>query len=140
MRANTKFFVLIVASVVTPLACAGLIGTFLNRNALMTQKPYAVAILDHLMPGDGGEALAEKISTSPTLKGTKLILLSSSGDSFPREKLGRLGLVRFLLKPARQSQLFDAVATALGESARAASIYPVANAAAFLTEAHVETL
>ena len=43
-------------------------------------KPYDVAFLDQMMPGMSGEDLAERIKSHPSLRDTKLVLVSSAGS------------------------------------------------------------
>jgi PAS domain S-box-containing protein len=78
-------------------------------------RPYGLALLDFQMPGsmDGG-ALAAAIRARPAISATKLILLTSMGESASAEELG---VECALTKPVNQSQLHDAIATILAGAA-----------------------
>lgn len=71
--------------------------------------PYDLVLLDLQMPGMDGYALAKAMNADPALKEIPRLLLSSGGLGEEAERKA-LGIVRSLLKPVRQSQLFDAVA------------------------------
>ena len=77
-------------------------------------RPYAMVILDVMMPEMDGFTLAEKIRRQPPLAETTLIVLSSSSESGDAARCRDLGIAAYLLKPVKQSELFDAIVTALG--------------------------
>jgi PAS domain S-box-containing protein len=91
----------------------------LNR-AILGGEPYDLALLDMHMPEMDGLALAGIITKTPALAGIPRILLSSGGLIGDAERRA-LGLAQNLLKPARQSQLFDAISSALNASTQAIS-------------------
>ena len=68
--------------------------------------PSTLVLLDLNMPDMDGLELAARIRARPALRGTRLVLLSSSGgrSAAPREEAGIDGV---LVKPVRQSQLYD---------------------------------
>ncbi len=72
------------------------------------------AILDMQMPEMDGEELARKIKSDKEANDIALILMSSSGHLAENEKLKKAGFSACLLKPVRQSQLFDSISMALG--------------------------
>jgi CheY-like chemotaxis protein/HPt (histidine-containing phosphotransfer) domain-containing protein len=94
------------------------------RQAAQTAKPIAVAITDRNMPGLGGLQLALAIKADPRLRNTVIIMLSSTGDDEP-EKMRQAGIAAFLTKPVRQSELFDAIVTALAGAPAVAVPAPV---------------
>ncbi len=71
-------------------------------------KPYDIVFMDQMMPGMSGDALAERIRAIPTLAETKLVIISSAGDSSGR-KADRLADAR-LDKPLRQRDLLACLA------------------------------
>lgn len=73
------------------------------------------AILDMQMPEMDGEELARKIKEDKETGDIALILMSSSGHLGENEKLKKAGFSACLLKPVRQSQLFDSISMALGQ-------------------------
>jgi len=71
-------------------------------------KPYDIVFMDQMMPGMSGDALAERIRAIPTLAETKLVIISSAGDTSSR-KTDRLADAR-LDKPLRQRDLLACLA------------------------------
>jgi signal transduction histidine kinase/CheY-like chemotaxis protein/HPt (histidine-containing phosphotransfer) domain-containing protein len=74
-------------------------------------EPYDVALLDFNMPGENGLQLARRIDATPRLRGTRLIMLSSSSATLT--ELRASGISHHLEKPVSQSRLLDAIATSL---------------------------
>ena len=71
-------------------------------------KPYDIVFMDQMMPGMSGDALAERIRAIPSLAETKLVIVSSAGDTSSR-KTDRLADAR-LDKPLRQRDLLACLA------------------------------
>ena len=82
------------------------------RHAADAGRPYDLALVDMAMPGMDGLELARTVSTDPTLRSVRLILLSSL--IVGSEEAARAGFVVRLTKPARLSQLHDAIQRAMG--------------------------
>ncbi|MBI5833361.1 MAG: response regulator [Armatimonadetes bacterium] len=76
-------------------------------------RPYAVALLDHMMPGLDGEMLGRRIRAEAALDDVKLIMLTSHGRREDAERMLELGFSAYLAKPVRMSQLQHALATTL---------------------------
>jgi signal transduction histidine kinase/CheY-like chemotaxis protein/HPt (histidine-containing phosphotransfer) domain-containing protein len=81
------------------------------HHAAQTVDPYDIALLDFNMPGENGLELARRITASPTLRNTRLILLTSSGQMAADDP--STGISSHLTKPVRQSRLLDAISTAM---------------------------
>jgi PAS domain S-box-containing protein len=81
--------------------------------ALRSAGPFDLALLDFQMPGMDGLELARRIRADPALAGLRLILLTSLGVRGQREQARAAGFAGYLVKPVRQSQLFDCLATAM---------------------------
>jgi light-regulated signal transduction histidine kinase (bacteriophytochrome)/DNA-binding response OmpR family regulator len=79
----------------------------LLRAAVESGLPYDLALLDVQMPGMNGFSLAEAIRDDPLLAATRLIVLTSMGHAPHSAELARLGIESFLVKPVKQSRLFD---------------------------------
>jgi PAS domain S-box-containing protein len=80
-------------------------------------SPFALVLLDAMMPEMDGFTVAERIRQGPEPVGSTLMMLSSANR---REDAGRcreLGVAAYLTKPVRQSTLLDAIMTTLGPSA-----------------------
>ncbi|MEN8178558.1 MAG: response regulator [Pseudomonadota bacterium] len=88
----------------------------LLQEAATDGKPYALAILDRMMPGMDGITLARKIKADPRTTGTRLLMYSAmheeAGDTVWREA----GIGAYLSKPARLSELHDQLLSLLGEN------------------------
>ncbi|MDO9142508.1 MAG: response regulator [Methylobacter sp.] len=80
--------------------------------AALRNEPYDLLLSDMQMPDMDGFALARAILEKPAIAGIPRILLSSGNIGLQRER-SALGFSQSLLKPVRQSQLFDAVIDAL---------------------------
>jgi signal transduction histidine kinase/CheY-like chemotaxis protein/HPt (histidine-containing phosphotransfer) domain-containing protein len=87
------------------------VASALLHTAAEAADPYDVALLDFNMPGENGIELARRITASPSLHRTRLILLASSGH--PASEQAATGIGQQLIKPIRQSRLLDAIAAAM---------------------------
>ena len=86
--------------------------------------PFDVALLDMEMPGMDGVGLARAVRADPALQAIRLILLTSVARIGGDEAARKLGLDAALVKPVRQSELYNCLITVLGVTA------PVAGAGA----------
>jgi light-regulated signal transduction histidine kinase (bacteriophytochrome)/CheY-like chemotaxis protein len=77
------------------------------RAAAGEGRPYDVALLDVQMPGMDGFTLAATIKGDPSIAGTRLIVLTSMGHVLRSAELNQLGIESYLVKPVKQSRLFD---------------------------------
>jgi len=84
------------------------------REAAAAGTPFSLVILDMQMPVMDGVMLARAIKSEPAIAHTKLIMLSSLGEQLEQEELRAVGINACLVKPAKQSCLFDCIADALG--------------------------
>ena len=80
--------------------------------AVLRNEPYDLLLSDMQMPDMDGFTLAQAIIENPAIADTPRILLSSGALGSQVERL-ELGYAQSLLKPVRQSQLFDAIIDAL---------------------------
>ena len=80
------------------------------------ETPYRLVILDMMMPGMNGLELAEAIRSRPNLDNVDLIMLTSLDAKGELESSREKGISLHLVKPVRQSQLLNAVASVLGIS------------------------
>jgi PAS domain S-box-containing protein len=76
---------------------------------------YDLAILDAQMPEMDGLMLARAIQADPVLAGTRLILLTSMGEKLSPETMRETGIARCLVKPIRQSDLYNCLLSVLAE-------------------------
>jgi PAS domain S-box-containing protein len=87
------------------------------RSALAAGDPYRLVLLDMHMPGTNGLTLARSIKAESDLAATRLVLLSSLGGRLDAEELNAAGIDNCLVKPIKQSLLFDSIATVMARSA-----------------------
>ena len=112
------------------------------REANEAGYPFAAAILDMQMPGMDGAQLARAIKADPALAPVRLVLMTSLGTRGDSRELEQIGFAACLVKPVRQSDLFDRLASIMAGSAvaieeprRTASAGPID--AARLSTAHI---
>jgi PAS domain S-box-containing protein len=79
--------------------------------------PYAAAVIDMQMPDMDGADLARAIKADETLKRTRLVLMTSLGQRGDARQMEEIGFSAYLVKPARQSDLFDSLSTVLARAA-----------------------
>jgi signal transduction histidine kinase/DNA-binding response OmpR family regulator len=87
------------------------------RAACEEGQPYDVALLDVQMPEMDGLMLAAAIKSDPGLTGTRLIVLTSMGHVLSSAELQQLGIEAYLVKPVKQSRLFDCLISHAGSRA-----------------------
>ncbi len=76
-------------------------------------KPFAVAVIDMIMPGINGLDFARQIKENPKLAPTGLVMVSSMSWKGDTRIVRELGLHQLMTKPVRRSDLLDAVSRAL---------------------------
>ena len=87
------------------------------RAAHHAGKPYALVILDMLMPHMNGLELAHSIKAEADLAPVRLVLLSS-GTQYDEEQSAReAGIAAYVAKPVSQARLYDAITTAMSTAA-----------------------
>ena len=82
-------------------------------SAAAERRPYRLAVVDLVMPGMDGTAVARAIRADALLSPTVLLMVTSTDNPFDPDEMRRLGFADCLTKPVRQSQLFDAVMDAV---------------------------
>ncbi|MCA9060359.1 MAG: response regulator, partial [Planctomycetaceae bacterium] len=88
-------------------------GMRLLKQAQTAGTPFLLLLSDVNMPQHDGFALAEWIRADETVSEIPIILLTSSGRPGDADRRRRLNIAANLLKPVKQSDLFDAVVTVL---------------------------
>jgi signal transduction histidine kinase/CheY-like chemotaxis protein len=89
----------------------------LLRTAVTDGKPYDLALLDMQMPEMDGMTLARAIKADPAISSTRLIILTSMGYMHTQDELKAAGVDAYLVKPIKQSRLFDCLVNVLGRAA-----------------------
>jgi signal transduction histidine kinase/CheY-like chemotaxis protein len=80
-----------------------------------SENIFALVLLDVHMPDMDGFAVAEQIRSNYKQQGIKVILLTSASMPSDVARCRELGISDYLSKPIKQSELFDAIATAMAE-------------------------
>lgn len=88
------------------------------RTAAAEGKPFNIAIVDMMMPGMDGLQLVAHIKNEPAIEGAALIMLTSVGQYGDIAKAYQAGIDAYLTKPARQSQLYNAIVNVTGGALR----------------------
>lgn len=82
-------------------------------SAIADSRPYSVILLDAHMPGMDGFAVAKQIKADPHLSHIPIMMLSSSDLSSDAEQCRQLGIETYVVKPVRQTELYDALCAAI---------------------------
>src|SRR5688500_8720686 len=101
-----------------PSCCAG--GeepVALWRQGAEEGQPFELLLTDINMPGMDGFALVAQLRADPKLAESIVIVLTSGDRPNDAQRAQELAVAQRLLKPVKQSELFDAVAAALGAEA-----------------------
>ncbi|MBW4522214.1 MAG: GAF domain-containing protein [Scytolyngbya sp. HA4215-MV1] len=83
------------------------------RSQARQGKPYDIAILDRQLPEINGQFLSQQIRTDPILAKTRLVILATLNQQMTTHRLEALGASAFLMKPIKQSRLFDCLASVM---------------------------
>jgi len=86
----------------------------LARQAQDCGDPYRLVLTDANMPDVDGFALAERIKQDAQLGSTVIMMLTSGDHPGDVSRCEQLGVAAYLLKPVKQSELFDAIMLSLG--------------------------
>jgi len=84
------------------------------REAAEANEPYDAAILDMHMPGMDGLELARRIKADANISSVKLMMLTSAILDFDSDEMYEAGILQYLSKPARQSQLYNCLIGMVG--------------------------
>ncbi len=76
--------------------------------------PFALVLLDAMMPEMDGFTLAEQIMRRPELAEATLMMLSSADQRRDAVRCRELGLAAYMTKPIKQSELQNTIMTSLG--------------------------
>jgi two-component system sensor histidine kinase/response regulator len=90
----------------------------LLETAARARKLFPLMLLDAMMPQIDGFQLAAQIKANRSLKKTIIVMLSSAGQVDAPERCRQAGISLYLTKPVKQSELLDAIMSALGDDSR----------------------
>jgi PAS domain S-box-containing protein len=88
------------------------------RRAHKDGHPFRLVLLDAHMPAMDGFEVASHVKHDPHLHGTTVILLTSAGHTEDMARAKSLGAAASVAKPVKQSDLWDAIITALHVAGR----------------------
>jgi signal transduction histidine kinase/DNA-binding response OmpR family regulator len=90
--------------------------------------PYHFVLLDYQMPGMNGLEVAAAIKADPGVRDTVVVLLTSVGQWSELRRTEGARVDASLVKPVRQSQLLNTLATAWSKKLEVAHVVPSASA------------
>jgi PAS domain S-box-containing protein len=99
-------------------------GFALLQQAAADELPFRIVITDVNMPAVDGFTLIQWIRRDPRLADTLVIVLTSGGRPEDYAKCERLRVIAHLMKPIKQSELFDVMVSALGVTATEDAVEP----------------
>lgn len=88
------------------------------------QQPFSIILIDARMPNFDGFELAVAIKADPSFKSVIIMMLSTNDLDEDIARCEQIGIEHFMYKPVKQSELFDAIATATGSAAIARHTKP----------------
>ncbi len=81
--------------------------------AAVEKDPFVIAIIDREMPGMDGETLGRKVKENDALRGTSLVMMTSSGSRGDAARVEKIGFSAYLTKPIMESRLRECLALLL---------------------------
>jgi PAS domain S-box-containing protein len=94
-------------------AASGAAALKAMKRAQTNGNPFRVVLLDGHMPEMDGFEVAARVKKDPHLRHATVILLTSAGKREDLSRAKTLGAAAALTKPVKQSELWDAIVTAL---------------------------
>jgi two-component system sensor histidine kinase/response regulator len=88
------------------------------ESAHRRRQPFPVAIVDGQMPRMDGFSLAKRLKDDRRFRSTAIVMLTSAARADDIARCRQLGIRMHVTKPAKQSDLFDAIVSLLGEGGR----------------------
>jgi PAS domain S-box-containing protein len=84
------------------------------RQAVKQARPFLLVLTDINMPDTDGFSLVEQMRRDEALAGTLVIVLTSGDRPGDIARGKELGIAGYLMKPVKQSELFDSIVAVLG--------------------------
>jgi PAS domain S-box-containing protein len=89
------------------------------RDAVWAGRPFRLVLSDVNMPDVDGFELVARCRQDPELAGTVFVLLTSAARTGDGDRCNDLGITAHLVKPVKQSELYDSITDVLGIAGRA---------------------
>jgi two-component system sensor histidine kinase/response regulator len=86
------------------------------REAYEAKRQLGLVLIDAHMPDSDGFSLAERIVSYPEFRSIPIVMLTSAGQVGEARRCRELGIAAYLSKPVSQSELLEAIASALSTS------------------------
>jgi len=83
------------------------------KKAAVDKEPYALVIVDYMMPGMTGVEMIQIMRELNDIAKTPVIMVSSLGTSFNPEEIKQLGISMVLFKPLRHGKLYENIVAVL---------------------------
>ncbi len=94
-------------------ASSGKQALVMLQQAHQSGEPFALVLLDKMMPEMDGFGLVEQIHQHPELAHATLMMLSSAGRREDAQRCRETGVSAYMTKPIRRAELMDSVLRAL---------------------------
>lgn len=94
------------------------------QQAAEVSDPFGLILTDAHMPDDDGFAFADRLRQNPDLCKSVIMMLTSGDHADDLSRCQDLGIRGYLIKPVKQSELFDAVVRIIGSSTARVSSRP----------------
>ncbi|HMN60512.1 MAG TPA: ATP-binding protein, partial [Anaerolinea sp.] len=88
------------------------------RGAAQAGDPYRLVVLDMQMPEMDGEQTLRAIKADSLIRDVDVVILTSMGQRGDAARLEAVGCSGYLVKPVKQSQLYDVLVTVLSRAPR----------------------
>jgi CheY-like chemotaxis protein/anti-sigma regulatory factor (Ser/Thr protein kinase) len=96
----------------------------LLRAAAQNGEPFDVVMLDFNMPAMNGFELAQAIKMDAQISSVQLIMMSSFDNPGDGQEAHEIGISAYLVKPVRQSEIFDCLTTVINKNETESSPAP----------------
>jgi CheY-like chemotaxis protein len=84
------------------------------ESAQKAGRPFPIVLVDALMPNIDGFQVVQRVQAAPRLAGAVIMLLSGNRHLVVAARCKELGVKQIVTKPVGQSELLDAIFSALG--------------------------
>ena len=96
----------------------------LMTEAIENNEPFQLAILDMHMPKMNGLQLANKIHAHPSMRKTRMMMLTSTHNDASQLERQSIGILRCINKPIRQKELLEIIRDVMGRDIASSATEP----------------